>query len=213
MLFIRKQTSLWRTEGGEKIRICDMSDNHLNNTIAMVDRYKIVKEAALIRLGYETLMTMRGEMTVDSIERGLDALEQCELRHEEVHPLYQNLLMEQERRKLMEKDKTTDEKATYTTTHKFFIAGVQHHQMHKVLDDLAVGTYLQLVAEPTNKFDPNAVRIEFEDVMCGYVPKKFSSEVSAAFEIGTTLVCEIVELDKKAKPWEQCKVEIREVPF
>lgn len=116
----------------------------------------------------------------------------------------------------MEKDTTQDDKATYDVTHKFFIAGVQHHQMHKILQYLEEGDIMQLVPEPTNKFDPNAVRIEKarmsgEDVMCGYVPKKFSSEVSASFEIGATLECRIVELDKTAKPWEQCKVEIREV--
>ena len=43
------------------------------------------------------------------------------------------------------------------------------------------------------------------------MPKKFSSEVCALLEIGKNLECVIVELDKTAKPWEQCKVEIREV--
>jgi hypothetical protein len=55
------------------------------------------------------------------------------------------------------------------------------------------------------------VRVDGGDIMCGYVPKKFSSEVTAAFEVGISLECVIVELDKTAKPWEQCKVEIREV--
>jgi len=115
----------------------------------------------------------------------------------------------------MKKNTTTDDKKGYTTTHKFFIAGVQHHQMHKVLKFMKEGDHLQIVPEPTNKYDPNATRLEWTDangdIMCGYVPKKFSSEVMAAFEIGTTLDCVIVELDKDAKPWEQCKVEIREV--
>jgi len=115
-----------------------------------------------------------------------------------------------------EKDPTVDDKSNYDVTHSFFIAGVQHHQMHKVLKNMEEGDHLQLVLEPTNKYDPNAVRIERpqldgEDVMCGYVPRKFSSEVTAAFEIGLTLECVIVELNKTAKPWEQCKVEIREV--
>lgn len=117
----------------------------------------------------------------------------------------------------MEKDTTLDDKdSSYKVSHSFFIAGVQHHQMHKVLQNMEVDDRLQLVLEPTNKFDPNAVRIERvrvdgEDVMCGYVPKKFSSEVTAAFEVGISLECVIVELNKSAKPWEQCKVEIREV--
>lgn len=129
--------------------------------------------------------------------------------------LMYNLERSKERRKAMQKDTTQDNQATHNVTHKFYIAGVQHHQMHKVINLLKEGDTLQLVPEPTNRFDPNAIRIELVatdgDTMCGFVPKKFSSEVAAAFEIGTKLECVIVELIPSAKPWEQCKVEIREV--
>lgn len=35
---IRKQTALWVTKSGERIRICDMSDEHLQNTMKMLER-------------------------------------------------------------------------------------------------------------------------------------------------------------------------------
>lgn len=89
----------------------------------------------------------------------------------------------------------------------FFIAGVQHHQMNEVLGELGLGDELELVQEPTNKFDPNAIKIIYEGTMLGYVPKKFSAEVSAAFETDE-LLCTISKLDKTAKPWEQCEVNI-----
>lgn len=96
----------------------------------------------------------------------------------------------------------------------FFIAGVQHHQYKEIFNDVVVGDSLLLIPEPTNKFDPNAVRIEYgrhdKQTMLGYVPKKFSSEVASAFEI-FRLECELVEFDKSAKPWEMFKVEIRRV--
>lgn len=114
------------------------------------------------------------------------------------------------------KDEEVEEEAPYKVTHKFFIAGVQHHQMHKVLDKLEEDFYLQLVSEPTNKYDPNAIKIVFpivqeENVMLGYVPKRFSSEVSALIELDKTLECVITILGKNAKPWEMCEVEIREI--
>lgn len=122
---------------------------------------------------------------------------------------------EWEKEKKMKEDTTQDNQAAYKTTHEFFIAGVQHHQMRKVIKLLKEGNHLQLVPEPTNKYDPNAVRIECftvdGDIMCGYVPKKFSSSVCAMFEIGANLECVITELTPSAKPWEQCKVQIREV--
>ena len=107
---------------------------------------------------------------------------------------------------------------------EFYIAGVKFHRMNEVLGKLGVGDNLTLSPEPENKFDPNAVRIQYESlpklddgysdvnsVMLGYVPKKFSSEISAMFEIGLNLECIITELNKTAKPWEMCKVVIREV--
>lgn len=104
----------------------------------------------------------------------------------------------------------------YKVTHEFYIAGVKFHQLKNVIDILSEGDNLMIIAEPTNKFDPNAVRLEYIDagynlVMLGFVPKKFSSEVAAALKIGKELKCTLIKLDKKAKTWEQAKVEIREV--
>jgi len=96
--------------------------------------------------------------------------------------------------------------------HEFYIAGVQHHQLRSCIDELKVGDYLSLVLEPTNKFDPNAVRIEHEGVMCGYVPRKLSAEVSAAIIVGNFgdfPGCEITHIDKSAKTWEMCKVKVK----
>jgi hypothetical protein len=92
---------------------------------------------------------------------------------------------------------------------KFYIAGVQHHELHKVINQIEEGDELDLVQEPTNKFDPNAVRIEYQGTMCGYVPKKFSSEVSAMLYTGAPL-CIVEKIDEKAKTWEQCLVRIEE---
>lgn len=100
-------------------------------------------------------------------------------------------------------------------TKRFYVAGVQHHQLHKVINDVTEGNFLVIESEPENKFDPNAVRLIYgngqKEEMVGYVPKKFSSDVSAALEIGTDLICEVTTLTPSAKPWEQIEVEIKEV--
>lgn len=104
---------------------------------------------------------------------------------------------------------------TRTQTHEFYIAGVKFHQLRSIISKLKEGDKFSLVPEPTNKFDPNAVRIEHldyeEDTMCGYVPKRFSSEVSAMITVGKHIECTITELNPKAEPWEMCKVVIEEV--
>ena len=90
----------------------------------------------------------------------------------------------------------------------FFIAGVQHHPgMKEVIKDLEVGNVLDLVPDPENKFDPNAVRIEYKGNMLGFVPKKFSSEVVGILDVAK-VECLIQTLDPTAKPWEQCLVTV-----
>ena len=93
----------------------------------------------------------------------------------------------------------------------FYVAGVQYHEIHKCLKEMEVGDSLQMTPEPTNKYDPNAVRIEFEDVMIGYVSAKISAEVTALIESVDEVTCQIIELNKDEKPWKQVKVVIEEV--
>ena len=103
-------------------------------------------------------------------------------------------------------------------SYEFYVAGVQFHQAKNVLGELSEGMELSLIGEPDNKFDPNAIKIIYdraaqeskilEEIMLGYVPKKFSAEVSAFMEIHENVVCELVKLNPSAKPWEQLKVNI-----
>lgn len=105
-----------------------------------------------------------------------------------------------------------EKKATY----EFFVAGVQHHKLHECIKELKVGDNLILRPEPTNRFDPNAVRIEFfslsqdREIMLGYVPAKgegLSAKVSGRLEM-EPLSCKVLELNPDAKTWEQLKVGI-----
>ena len=101
----------------------------------------------------------------------------------------------------------------------FFIAGVQFRPKEEINaagKDLVVGDTLLMVPEPDNKFDPNAVKLIHvlktdEEYICflGYVPKKFSSEVSALLSIGAELQCVVDEVNPAAKTYEMFKVTIR----
>ena len=99
--------------------------------------------------------------------------------------------------------------------HKFYIAGVKFHQYKSILHDITKGDNLMLDPEPTNKYDPNAVQIHFNNsdkaAFLGFVPKKFSSEISGLLEIGKELECVLVEFNKTAPTWEMFEVEIREI--
>ena len=100
---------------------------------------------------------------------------------------------------------------------KFYVAGVKHHSIHKVIDKMKEGQSLDLTLEPTNPYDPHAVRIEYHtfegEVMIGYVPAKISEQVSQSIlDPSNWTQCVIVELDVAASPWKQLKVKIERRP-
>lgn len=94
---------------------------------------------------------------------------------------------------------------------RFYIAGAQFHDLPKVVGEMSLDDRLKLVPEPTNKFDPYAVRIERGDTFLGYIPKTHSGLVSAALKEGKELTCTVTELNPEAKPWLMCFVLVEEV--
>ncbi|MFA5398605.1 MAG: HIRAN domain-containing protein [Methanogenium sp.] len=103
----------------------------------------------------------------------------------------------------------------------FFIAGVKfrlRNDIDKALRRLKVGDHLELYPEPTNKFDPNAIKIGYDEeisdgvqtIFLGYVPKKFTADLSADLEIGADLECVVEEVNVSAPTYEMFKVIIRD---
>jgi len=91
---MRKQTKIWKTKDGRKIRICDMSDEHLTNTIKLLRRLKdkVVSE------GYRALCFLQGEQATFDLESDLNQLEFNDI--DVFHPLGEALLAEAYRRNL-----------------------------------------------------------------------------------------------------------------
>lgn len=96
---IRKVTKKWTMKNGQKIRICDMADSHLLNTIAFCER----NHREMQRLA--PFPDFGGEMAQMYAERDWDRLQ--ESGPEETHPLYLELHAEAERRGLKTLGETT----------------------------------------------------------------------------------------------------------
>lgn len=238
-----ENTPKWKTKDGKVMKITEMTDSHLLNAHRYCRR-KQDDYHQMLTASAHPIWAPRGDGACEAFDRELDELSEVSfqaaiaekyllqeiekrgltpLEFKPTDPLPSGKLVEDlgfaqiyklEDRKVNEQDTTQDNKKSHIT-HNFFIAGVQFHQLHKVLNLLEEGDVLELVPEPTNKFDPNAVRIEYntsqEQIMCGYVPKKFSAAVAGAISIGKRLECKIEKLNPGSKPWEQCKVNIVEV--
>lgn len=102
----------------------------------------------------------------------------------------------------------------------FFIAGVQFRPKNEIAEaakEMEAGDFLELVPEPSNKFDPNAVKIEYSvehangviGIFLGYVPKKFSSEVAGMLSIGAPIGCIVEVVNPAAKTYEMFKVTVQ----
>jgi hypothetical protein len=97
---IPKQTSLWTTKNGQKIRICDMTDSHLVNSINYLDRYVAHVEKETFRSIHRFMGLNSGEIAEWMLENELMALEEEGLDPEDITPLYEKLCLERERRGL-----------------------------------------------------------------------------------------------------------------
>ena len=105
----------------------------------------------------------------------------------------------------------------------FYIAGVQFRPASalEAIKSLSEGDELILDPEPENKYDANAIRIMFDyekgDLVTrehlGYVPKKFSAELTAMIEVDglDSLTCTVTKVDPGGKKWEMCEVEISSI--
>ena len=87
----RKVTKVWTTREGERVRICDMTDEHLRNAIASCERLHAQAQSGL------PFPIFGGDMAQFCAERDYDSFQAS--GPEESFPLYLDLCDEQLRRK------------------------------------------------------------------------------------------------------------------
>lgn len=90
---MRKQTKLWTTATGERIRICDMADEHLLNTINFLRRYK----QRICSSMWLTGSGLQGELAIEQFDQMILDFEDGDI--ELISSCGEALLDELERRK------------------------------------------------------------------------------------------------------------------
>jgi hypothetical protein len=69
-----QQTKLWTQRNGVKISICDMSDDHLLNTLRMLKRTAMRKREAALYNAWSAVATLSGEMASYYAEQDADRI-------------------------------------------------------------------------------------------------------------------------------------------
>lgn len=88
------------------------------------------------------------------------------------------------------------------------LAGSQFHGLQQLRAQMQVGDTLDLIREPHNRHDGNAIRVEWRNHKLGYVPRAENRAVAAALDAGERLSARISRLREEADPWKRLEFEI-----
>ena len=83
------------------------------------------------------------------------------------------------------------------------VAGFQYHEGEDVWPWLRVGDALALVREPRNRYDPRAVRLDWEGRKIGYVPALDNAAVSQLMDRDVGLDAVMTRLRVGRDPWQR----------
>ncbi len=88
------------------------------------------------------------------------------------------------------------------------LAGFQYHAGTDLWERLRVGDALALIREPENPHDFRAVRVEWQGVKLGYLPRAENEAVAAAMDRGERVEGRIAALHVHRNPWRRLRIDV-----
>ncbi len=88
------------------------------------------------------------------------------------------------------------------------LAGFRYYAGKQLWSEMKVGDTLQLVREPDNTHDPNAVRVEWQGHKLGYVPRADNAALARFMDRGSKAEARITRLKKSRNPWQRMEFEV-----
>jgi len=88
------------------------------------------------------------------------------------------------------------------------LAGFQYHAGPELWQQIRVGDALDLVREPDNPHDRNAVRVEWRGRKLGYLPRAENRAVSGELDRDTRLAARVSHLREERNPWRRIGIDI-----
>ena len=88
------------------------------------------------------------------------------------------------------------------------LAGAQYYAVDTLWPRMQVGDALDLVREPDNRHDRNAIRVEWRGHQLGYVPRAGNRVIAAAFDAGDKLTARVSSVSDNKNPWQRVAFEV-----
>ena len=88
------------------------------------------------------------------------------------------------------------------------IAGFQFYDGEKLWDQLSIGDILQLIQEPDNPYDENAVEIYWGKSKLGYLSRVENTAIAQMMNQEQEITAQISSKKKSCNPWERLAIEV-----
>ncbi|HND21753.1 MAG TPA: HIRAN domain-containing protein [Acidobacteriota bacterium] len=92
---------------------------------------------------------------------------------------------------------------------EFFVAGFQFYEGVDLIEDIKIGDRFELIPEPENAYDSLAVRIEYQGVKIGYIPRRENKTLHLLLRQGAKLHAEAIYVAPEEMPWEMLELRVR----
>jgi len=88
------------------------------------------------------------------------------------------------------------------------LAGFRYHEAPLLFPELRPGDRLDLVREPDNRHDPNAVRVDWRGRSLGYVPRRENAALAWVMDSGETVSARISVLRQHRNSRQRIEFEV-----
>lgn len=101
-----------------------------------------------------------------------------------------------------------DNDYTNVLIYSTFIAGFRYYEGPKLIDKLTPGIPLDLIREPRNMHDPQAIAVHLGEVKLGFLPMSDNLILSNLIDNGVALYADILLVSPTKDPWQMCEIGI-----
>ena len=88
------------------------------------------------------------------------------------------------------------------------IAGFQFYDGDHLWDQLSTGDMLQLIQEPDNHYDENAVEIYWRNSKLGYLPRVENTAIAQMMNQEQEITAKISNKKESRNPWKRLTIEV-----